>query len=78
MMMMQLAKEAGFPDGIVNVIHGAHEAVDFILDDPTIRAVSFVGSDQVWPQNLTAYTHMRSSVFTVKLTYKRAHMSVKC
>ena len=51
MMMMQLAKEAGFPDGIVNVIHGAHEAVDFILDDPTIRAVSFVGSDQVWPQN---------------------------
>jgi malonate-semialdehyde dehydrogenase (acetylating)/methylmalonate-semialdehyde dehydrogenase len=46
MMLVELAKEAGIPDGCVNVIHGAHEAVTFICDNPDIRAISFVGSDQ--------------------------------
>jgi len=46
MMLVQLAKEAGFPDGTVNVIHGAHKAVNFICDAPAIKAISFVGSDQ--------------------------------
>lgn len=46
MFMMNLLNEAGFPKGTVNVIHGAHDAVNFILDDPDIKAVSFVGSDQ--------------------------------
>ena len=45
MMLVQLLKEAGLPDGVVNVIHGQHAAVDFICDDPNIKAVSFVGSD---------------------------------
>ncbi|WP_434811667.1 CoA-acylating methylmalonate-semialdehyde dehydrogenase [Microbacterium sp. bgisy189] len=39
--------EAGVPDGILNIVHGDREAVDAILDDPTIRAVSFVGSTPV-------------------------------
>lgn len=46
MMLLQLAKEAGFPDGVVNVIHGERDAVNFICDNPDIRAISFVGSDQ--------------------------------
>ncbi|XP_060573404.1 probable methylmalonate-semialdehyde dehydrogenase [acylating], mitochondrial isoform X1 [Ruditapes philippinarum] len=46
MFMMQLAQDAGFPDGTVNVIHGAHAAVNFICDNPDIKAISFVGSDQ--------------------------------
>jgi len=46
MILMELAKEAGIPDGCVNVIHGAHDAVTFICDNPDIRAISFVGSDQ--------------------------------
>lgn len=46
MMLVELARQAGFPEGVVNVIHGAHEAVDFICDHPAIRAISFVGSDQ--------------------------------
>lgn len=46
MMLVELAKEAGIPDGVVNVIHGQHEAVNFICDSPAIRAISFVGSDQ--------------------------------
>ena len=46
MMLVELAKEAGIPDGLVNVIHGQHDAVNFICDNPDIRAISFVGSDQ--------------------------------
>ncbi|CAG0886713.1 unnamed protein product [Darwinula stevensoni] len=46
MILMELLKEAGCPDGVVNVIHGQHEAVNFICDHPDIRAISFVGSDQ--------------------------------
>jgi malonate-semialdehyde dehydrogenase (acetylating)/methylmalonate-semialdehyde dehydrogenase len=39
--------EAGLPDGILNVVHGDKEAVDAILDDPVVRAVSFVGSTPI-------------------------------
>ncbi|XP_018026739.1 probable methylmalonate-semialdehyde dehydrogenase [acylating], mitochondrial [Hyalella azteca] len=46
MLLMKLLQEAGCPDGVVNVIHGQHEAVNFICDYPAIRAISFVGSDQ--------------------------------
>jgi len=46
MMLMDLVREAGFPPGVVNVIHGAHDSVNFICDHPDIRAISFVGSDQ--------------------------------
>mmetsp|Transcript_21307 Transcript_21307/g.31701 ORF Transcript_21307/g.31701 Transcript_21307/m.31701 type:complete len:455 (+) Transcript_21307:192-1556(+) len=46
MILARLAKEAGVPDGVLNVIHGAHDAVNFICDDPTIRAISFVGGGQ--------------------------------
>lgn len=40
-------RDAGLPDGILNVVHGDKEAVDAILDDPIIRAVSFVGSTPI-------------------------------
>jgi len=46
MMLVEMLREAGCPDGVVNVIHGAHQAVNFICDHPDIRAISFVGSDQ--------------------------------
>jgi len=46
MMLMEMFQEAGAPNGVVNVIHGAHEAVNFICDHPAIKAISFVGSDQ--------------------------------
>lgn len=36
--------EIGLPPGVVNIVHGAHDAVNAILDSPGIRAVSFVGS----------------------------------
>eukprot|EP01110_Echinostelium_bisporum_P007224 TRINITY_DN2769_c0_g1_i1.p1 TRINITY_DN2769_c0_g1~~TRINITY_DN2769_c0_g1_i1.p1 ORF type:complete len:529 (+),score=266.52 TRINITY_DN2769_c0_g1_i1:30-1616(+) len=43
MYLTQLAKDAGVPDGCLNVIHGTKRAVDFICDDPNIKAISFVG-----------------------------------
>jgi len=45
--LAELAKEAGLPDGVLNVVNGDKEAVDAILNDPAIQAVSFVGSTAV-------------------------------
>ena len=46
MILAELAEKAGFPPGVVNIIHGSARAVDFILDEPLIKAVSFVGSNK--------------------------------
>ncbi|KAG7127375.1 hypothetical protein HYQ45_012666 [Verticillium longisporum] len=46
MILAELVKKAGFPEGVVNVVHGAHRTVDFILEDPVIKAVSFVGGNK--------------------------------
>lgn len=42
--LAELFVEAGFPPGLLNVIHGGKEQVDFLLQHPDIRGVSFVGS----------------------------------
>ncbi|ERS98009.1 malonate-semialdehyde dehydrogenase (acetylating) [Sporothrix schenckii 1099-18] len=46
MILAELVREAGFPDGVVNIVHGGHRTVDFILDEPVIKAISFVGSNK--------------------------------
>ncbi len=43
----ELLKEAGLPDGVFNIVHGATEIVEAICDHPDIEAVSFVGSTKV-------------------------------
>lgn len=47
MILAQWLKEAGLPDGVFNVVHGDKEAVDAILTDPDVVAVSFVGSTPI-------------------------------
>ncbi|MBM3541962.1 MAG: CoA-acylating methylmalonate-semialdehyde dehydrogenase [Alphaproteobacteria bacterium] len=47
MRLAELAKEAGLPDGVLNVVNGDKEAVDAILAHPGIQAVSFVGSTPI-------------------------------
>lgn len=42
----ELAQEAGCPPGVVNVIHGKHDCVNFLLDEPAVKAISFVGGDK--------------------------------
>ncbi|MEI7266409.1 CoA-acylating methylmalonate-semialdehyde dehydrogenase [Pectobacterium versatile] len=47
LLLAQLLKEAGLPDGVFNVVQGDKEAVDILLTDPRVQAVSFVGSTPV-------------------------------
>lgn len=47
MLIWNLFQEAGFPHGVLNVMHGDKQAVDAILDHPDIKAVSFVGSTPI-------------------------------
>jgi malonate-semialdehyde dehydrogenase (acetylating) / methylmalonate-semialdehyde dehydrogenase len=44
---VELLYEAGLPAGVMNVVHGAKDAVDALLADPRVKAVSFVGSSPV-------------------------------
>ena len=46
-LLAEIWAEAGLPDGVYNVVHGAKAAVDALLTDPVVRAVSFVGSQPV-------------------------------
>jgi malonate-semialdehyde dehydrogenase (acetylating)/methylmalonate-semialdehyde dehydrogenase len=46
MKLAKLALQAGVPAGVVNVIHGGHDAVNFICDYEPIRAISFVGGNR--------------------------------
>ncbi|CAO1622144.1 unnamed protein product [Parajaminaea phylloscopi] len=44
-MLVELAEEAGVPTGVLGLVHGTHDTVNRICDDPRIKAISFVGSD---------------------------------
>lgn len=45
--IFKLIEQVGFPKGVVNLVNGAKETVDGILEHPAIRAVTFVGSTAV-------------------------------
>ncbi|MDT2808281.1 CoA-acylating methylmalonate-semialdehyde dehydrogenase [Vagococcus lutrae] len=45
--LAELTVEAGFPKGIFNIVHGAHDVVNQILTHEKVKAVSFVGSEPV-------------------------------
>jgi len=47
LLLAEMLKEAGLPDGVFNVVHGDKSAVDAILQHKTIQAVSFVGSTPI-------------------------------
>ncbi|KCV83390.1 methylmalonate-semialdehyde dehydrogenase [Actibacterium atlanticum] len=47
MFLAELLKEAGLPDGVLQIVNGDKEAVDAILDNDTIAAVGFVGSTPI-------------------------------
>jgi malonate-semialdehyde dehydrogenase (acetylating)/methylmalonate-semialdehyde dehydrogenase len=54
--IMQLVEAAGFPPGVVSLVHGGKGAVDALLDHPDVRAISFVGSTPV-----ARYVYSRAS-----------------
>ena len=47
LLLAEMLKEAGLPDGVFNVVHGDKVAVDALLANPTVQAVSFVGSTPI-------------------------------
>jgi malonate-semialdehyde dehydrogenase (acetylating)/methylmalonate-semialdehyde dehydrogenase len=47
LMLAQLFKEAGLPDGVFNVVNGDKEAVDALLVNKKVSAISFVGSTPI-------------------------------
>lgn len=56
MILAELANEVGIPPGVLNVVHGSVDTVNFICDEPAIKAISFVGSDKAGH-----YIHSRGS-----------------
>ena len=56
MIIAELAKKAGVPSGVVNIVHGKHDTVNKIVEDPRIKAITFVGGDKAG-----AYIHKRGS-----------------
>ncbi|WP_244138466.1 CoA-acylating methylmalonate-semialdehyde dehydrogenase [Burkholderia stabilis] len=47
LLIAELFKQAGLPDGVFNVVQGDKEAVDALLEHPDVKAVSFVGSTPI-------------------------------
>lgn len=47
MLAARLLKEAGLPEGVFNVVNGDKEAVDTLLNDERVQAISFVGSTPI-------------------------------
>lgn len=45
--LVELFTEAGLPKGVLNIVYGAHDVVNGILEHPEIKAISFVGSKSV-------------------------------
>lgn len=45
--LAELMLEAGLPEGVLNVVNGDKEAVDALIEDPRVKALSFVGSSDI-------------------------------
>lgn len=45
--LVELFTQAGAPAGVLNIVHGAHDVVNGLLDHPDVKAISFVGSQPV-------------------------------
>ncbi len=54
--IFKLIEQVGFPKGVINLVNGAKDAVNGILDHPNIRAITFVGST-----NVAKYIYHRAS-----------------
>jgi aldehyde dehydrogenase (NAD+) len=50
---IQCFQDAGFPDGVINVVHGARAAGEALVDHPNVRVISFTGSTET---GLKVYT----------------------
>lgn len=63
--MVELAHQAGVPDGVVNLVNGDKETVDALITHADVKAVSFVGSSAIAEYVYTTATahHKRTQAF---------------
>jgi len=73
MRITQLAHEAGVPKGVLNVIHGTHDAVNFLCDDKNVKAISFVGGDAA-----VRHIHARATAHGKKVQSNMAAKNHAC
>lgn len=45
--LAELLSDAGLPKGVFNIVHGAHDVVNTLIENPDVKAISFVGSQPV-------------------------------
>ena len=45
--LAELFADAGLPNGVFNIVHGAHDVVNTLIENPDVKAISFVGSQPV-------------------------------
>jgi malonate-semialdehyde dehydrogenase (acetylating) / methylmalonate-semialdehyde dehydrogenase len=45
--LVELFEQAGLPKGVLNIVNGAHDVVNGLLEHPEVKAISFVGSQPV-------------------------------
>ncbi|KAL9238499.1 hypothetical protein vseg_012912 [Gypsophila vaccaria] len=74
MMLAELASEAGFPNGVLNIVHGTEDIVDTICDDDDVKAISVAGS-----KTYGKYVYSRASAKGTRVqnyTEGRSHVIV--
>ncbi len=54
--VFELIEQVGFPPGVINLVNGGRDAVNALLDHPTVKGVSFVGATQT-----AAYVYARAA-----------------
>ena len=56
--LAELLSEAGLPEGVFNIVHGAHDVVNGLIEHQDVKAISFVGS-----QPVAKYVYEKASSF---------------
>ena len=67
MALVELLRDAGAPDGTVNVIHGQHDCVNFICDHPDIRAIRCIEQLRIQDMIVINYDSISALLVVTKL-----------
>ena len=89
MMIAELCEKAGYPPGVVSVVHGTVPTVNAICDHPMIRAISFVGGDRagkhIYERLATRFVNLAVSLLTFDAegrkmvnASRQVHLSFPC
>lgn len=60
--LADLAAQAGVPPGVINIVHGTHNTVNKLIQDPRVKAVTFVGGNNAGKYVYETATKLRKKV----------------